>query len=328
MSFSPPAPGAGREQLEEALRTPTSFLRQAAGLDGTTEPMPGLAGCDLEAALAGAEHDFIRYRDLAVHLEVHEAADRDAPCLVIHHGLGDHVRRFTPLAGRLAEAGVNVVAVDRPGHGLSQGHRGHCPLPAALAVVESSIRHARERFGGPVLLLGDSLGGITLWYALTHEIDADGVLCHCIAHPEVHHDPSMRWKGPLTRALGRVAPKAPVPVRQIADYDHVALDPRTQAAFDAGSDEVFNFTATAASVASYVGFRPRRPWRELTTPAAVWIGAADRMVTPEMTRTAFERAAPPDATYTELPGQGHQVFLDHLAESFPPLVEWIESVPA
>ena len=322
MSFTPPAPGDEREQLEAALAAPTGFLRAAAGLDGD-DPMPGLADCDLEAALADAEHVYIPWRSSSIHLEVHSAA-AGSPTIVIHHGLGDHVRRFTPLAGRLAEAGFNVVAVDRPGHGLSPGRRGHCPLSWALDIVESSIRYARERFGGPVLLLGDSLGGITLWYSLTRSVDADAVLCHCIGHPDVHHDPSMRWKQPLMRAFGRIAPTAPIPVRQIADYENVALDPRTQAAFDAELDEVFNFSVTAVSAASYLGFRPDRPWTEVETPVAVWIGAEDRMVTPEFTRRSFEREAPPAAQLEVLPGMGHQVFLDHLADAFPRLLQWID----
>jgi alpha-beta hydrolase superfamily lysophospholipase len=288
------------------------------------EPIPGLAGVDLDAALEGAEHEFVSYRDLSVHLELHLAGP-DSPTVVFHHGLGDHVRRFTPLAGRLAGAGFNVVAVDRPGHGLSQGRRGHCPLPWALDVVDASVRYARDRFGGPVILLGDSLGGITLWYSLTRGLDADAVLCHCIAHPEVDVDSSMRWKRPLMTALGKIAAKAPVPVRRIADYDHVALEPRTQAAFDSERDEVFNFRVTAGSAASYFNFRPDRPWSRIETPVAVWIGAEDRLVTPEFTRRAYEREHPPGATYSELPGQGHQVFLDHLDQSFPRLIDWIDS---
>jgi pimeloyl-ACP methyl ester carboxylesterase len=126
-------------------------------------------------------------------------------------------------------------------------------------------------------------------------------------------------------AFGRLAAKAPVSVRQIADYDHVALEPRTQAVFDSERDDVFNFRVTAGSAASYFGFRPDRPWSEVETPVAVWIGAEDRLVTPEFTRRAYEREHPPGATYSELPGQGHQVFLDHLDQSFPRLIDWIDS---
>ncbi|HKJ35829.1 MAG TPA: alpha/beta fold hydrolase [Solirubrobacterales bacterium] len=322
MSFTPPPPGASREELEAALAAPTSFLREASGLNGG-EPIPGLADCDLEAALDGARHEFVRHRGLAVHLEIHEAA-RGAPTVVIHHGLGDHVRRFTPLAGMLAEAGFNTVALDRPGHGLSQGHRGHCPLPWALDLVDSSVAFARSRFGGPVILLGDSLGGITLWYALTLEVDADAVLCHCIGHPEVDLDSSMRWKQPLMKASGTLLPKAPIPVRHIADYDEVALEPATQKAFDSERDDVFNFKVTAGSAASYIGFRPGIPWARVTTPAAVWIGAEDRMVTPEFTRRSYEREHPPGAELDELAGMGHQVFLDHLAAAFPRFLDWTD----
>src|SRR5439155_17946611 len=128
------------------------------------------------------------------------------------------VRRMPPLAARLSAEGFNVVMMDQPGHGVSEGRRGHCPLGWALELVDQGVGWARERFRGPVVLLGDSLGGITLWYALTRDPDAEAVVCHCISHPDVRHDRSMAVKAPLMKAGARLRPYAPVPVTQLADY--------------------------------------------------------------------------------------------------------------
>lgn len=304
-----------RESVEAALVPASAAVRASLGRHG------GLEDADLDAALERLEHDFIEYRGLGVHLEVH-AAGAGQPTLVVHHGLGDHVRRMTPLAARLVVEGFNVVMMDRPGHGVSEGRRGHCPLGWALELVDESIRYARRRMGGPVVLLGDSLGGITLWYALTAEPDAEAVICHCISHPDVHHDRTMAVKAPLLRSLARVTPYSPVPITRIADYRHVALDPLTREYFDSRGDPAFCYTATAAMAASYLGFRPRRSWESVRTPALVMIGAEDRMVSPRFTRECFERARPPRATYLELPGICHQMFLDHLDAALPPMVGW------
>lgn len=55
----------------------------------------------------------------------------------------------------------------------------------------------------------------------------------------------------------------------------------------------------------------------------VLIGSADRMVTPEFTRRVLERARPPHAQLIELPGAGHQLFLDDLGTAIEPLADWL-----
>jgi pimeloyl-ACP methyl ester carboxylesterase len=163
------------------------------------------------------------------------------------------------------------------------------------------------------------------WYLLTREPDVDAAVCHCIAHPDVQHDPSFRVKAPLMRALARVAPRLPVPVSQVANYEHVAIDPETKRQFDERLDPLFTFTVTARAAASYLSFRPRIPWEEVRTPVLVLIGAEDRMVTPQFTREAFDRATPPNAELRVIPDAGHQLFLDDLGQVLPALLEWSAS---
>jgi pimeloyl-ACP methyl ester carboxylesterase len=314
----PPPPA----EAERLLELPTRLILEARDRN------PALAALDLEASLDRLEHQWLPYKGLLIHLEA-QPGPPGAPTFVIAPGLGDHARRHLALATALAERGYGTVAVDRRGHGLSEGRRGDASLDADLEVLELAIAHARATGGGPVLLLGDSLGGIMSWYLLTREPDVEAVVCHCIGHPEVLPDPSHRYKQPILRALGRIAPRAPISVRQIADYDHVALDPVTKDYFDREVDQLFNFKVTARSVGSYVGFRPGIPWERVTTPVLVMIGAEDRMVTPEFTRAAFDRARPPGAEFLTIAGAGHQLFLDDLGAAAGPLLDWAErTLPA
>jgi UDP-glucose 4-epimerase len=312
------ADGPPRHQVaERMLEIPTSWVREA------TATLPGLAGFDLDATLDRLEHAWIEHRGERVHLEVHEAAHPRAT-VVYAHGLGDHARRSTPLGGALADAGLNAVLIDRRGHGISEGGRGDATLETDLAVTELALGYARERFGSPVVLMGDSLGGIMSWYLLTREPDVEAVVCHCINHPDVHNDPSLRWKAALTRALAKVAPTLRIPVDQIADYSQVALEPLTGRYFAERPDRLFNFRVTMRSVASYAAFEPRIPWERVTVPVLVTIGDEDRMVTREHTERCLQRARTPRTTFLPLAGMGHQLFLDHLAGALPPVLEWIE----
>jgi len=312
---SPPT----RAAAEELLAGPTDLLLAARDRN------PALASLDLERALATLDHEWAPYRGSAIHLERH-GNDPDAPTVIVAHGLGDHSRRQLPLAAALGERGFNSLLIDRLGHGISDGRRGDATLEADLGVLELAIGVARSRGNGPVILLGDSLGGIMSWYLLTREPDVDAVVCHCIAHPDVHPDPSFARKAPVMRALGRIAPLARIPVERIADYDEVALDPETKRQFAEHVDPLFNFTVTARSAASYIGFRPAFGWERVQTPALVMIGTADRMVTPEFTRRAFERAQPPRAELIEIEGGGHQLFGDQIDLAIGPLATWLAVV--
>lgn len=80
--------------------------------------------------------------------------------VVIVHGLGEHGGRYAWLAQALNTLGWAVFAHDLRGHGRSAGSRGRLrrtddPL-RDLAVV---LDVARAEGGGPLLLLGHSLGG-------------------------------------------------------------------------------------------------------------------------------------------------------------------------
>jgi lysophospholipase len=307
-----------KEVAERMLQVPTRLILEAR------ERNPALAALDLEGALERLEHRWIGTPGERLRLEVH-AGEPDAPTFVITHGLGDHARRLMPLAAALAERGYNAIAIDRRGHGLSEGRRGDATLAEDHDALDRAISIARERFGGPVILCGDSLGGIMSWYLLTREPPIAAAVCHCIGHPDVDHDLAFRVKRPAVRLLARMAPGARIPVRRIADYEHVALDPATRAYFDQELDRLFNFSITARASASYLVFSPERPWEEVTTPVLVTIGSEDRMITPHYTKRCLERAKPPNVTYLEVPGAGHQLFLDDLGLILPDLLEWVGS---
>ena len=62
----------------------------------------------------------------------------------------------------------------------------------------------------------------------------------------------------------------------------------------------------------------------MTTPVLVTIGDEDRMVSRRHTEACLEQARTPRTTFLPLPGMGHQLYLDHLADALPPTLEWIE----
>jgi UDP-glucose 4-epimerase len=303
------------EVLERALEVMTSRLREWSAR------VPGMGGLDVDAAIAEVEHEFIAHRGTRVHLELHAAGPGD-PTVVLTHGIGAHARLYTPLAARLREQGLNVVIVDRPGHGLSEGRRGDCTVARSLDVLEEAVRFARARYAGPVVLGGSSLGGILAWYALTREPDVDAAFCHFIAHPSLYPDRAAQLKLAPLRGLARVAPTAPVPVRRVADFNAIAEDPHVRAYWEQEVDGLYCFRNTARTIAGLFEFKPQLDWTRVAIPTLVVIGEHDRMTMPEYVERVLERAAPPRTSYRKLAGAAHLLPIEALDELTEEIVEW------
>ncbi len=151
--------------------TPTLTSRECAAimilLQGKSilEPQYALAGHGAcEAALApasdfvgmtGGEHVQLATSSGRVHCEVHHPSVTrpGTAAVVIPVRPGLHARYLTPLALELSDAGVGVVLLDLPGHGLSTGKRGRVGQSDFYAAVAEALDHARTVFGSPVAVI-------------------------------------------------------------------------------------------------------------------------------------------------------------------------------
>ena len=81
--------------------------------------------------------------------------------MCIIHGIGEYIGRYDRMAKVLNDAGIAVIGVDLPGHGLSEGKRGHAaPRAHVLDVVTAILDFATERYPGvDIVLYGHSMGG-------------------------------------------------------------------------------------------------------------------------------------------------------------------------
>ena len=80
------------------------------------------------------------------------------------HGYGEHAGRYARMAGAFNAQGIAVVGADLRGYGLSSGKRGSIrSFEEYLLDVDAIVARARERSGGgPVGLLGHSMGGLAV----------------------------------------------------------------------------------------------------------------------------------------------------------------------
>ncbi len=277
------------------------------------------AGADA-GTFSGASGAPIHWRSWA------PATDPARAVIVIVHGLGEHCGRYEWVAGRLAEHGYAVFALDHHGHGRSGGRRGRFSMQTAVADVDQLVQRAvAEHDGAPVVILGHSLGGlITLRYALAHGERLQGlILSGTLAQVD-----GRRAAKAVGRVLGRVVPALPV-----ARVDPAALshDPAVVAAYT--FDPLVSGTVTAAIAAELLaqtdGLEADLP--RLTLPTLVIWGTADRICAPAGSEMVAARLGGADTTARPFPGLYHELLnepereqvLDEivawLARRYPPL---------
>lgn len=83
--------------------------------------------------------------------------------VLIVHGHGEHINRYTHVADYLNQQGWAVAGYDQRGHGQSPGLRGRLKQPDDLLHdLGAAIDQARAHLpGGPFIVLAHSMGGVT-----------------------------------------------------------------------------------------------------------------------------------------------------------------------
>jgi len=141
---------------------------------------------------------------------VWEAGDPRGSLLLIH-GLGEHSGRYQPLAEKLIQQRISVLAFDLRGHGLSQGPRGEVSaFPRFLEdlLLMEGILHRQVPEGLPRFLLGHSLGGLVALHRL--RMLGGGYAGAVFSAPWLAAS-QPGWLRRLGRISGWLFPRLPVP---------------------------------------------------------------------------------------------------------------------
>ena len=92
--------------------------------------------------------------------------------ITIVHGLGSHSSRYTHFADFFTRNGYVILAFDLPGHGYSDGIRGHADSYDQIAdIIQHFLDYASLEYPNlPQYLYGHSMGGgLVLFYLITRQ---------------------------------------------------------------------------------------------------------------------------------------------------------------
>lgn len=140
------------------------------------------------------------------------AVDEPQAVVLITHGIGEHLGRYSKLVNRFTSAHISVFQYDLPGHGQSAIKptlfNKFEELTEAMDCEYQKAEEYARRYKIPLFLLGHSMGGlITAYYVCTKQPSCHGVI---LSAPAV--DPGKRVNRLIRSGasfLSRWIPKMP-----------------------------------------------------------------------------------------------------------------------
>lgn len=244
---------------------------------------------------------------------------------VIAHGLAEHSGRHEHLAGRLADHGFAVYALDHRGHGHSPGRRANIQrFDYVVEDLHALIRRAAAGNPGlPVTLIGHSMGGaIALECALRHPQSQRQLV---LSAPALAAGEDV---SPLQVAVVRLL-SALLPNTGALTLPAEALsrDPEVVRAYDQ-DPLVYRGAIPARTLAEL--FKAMKSFPESTPrleiPVLVLHGTDDTVVPPAAVEGVLARLGPVDKTVLRYEGLYHEVFNEPERERvIGDLLDWLEA---
>lgn len=245
--------------------------------------------------------------------------------ILVAHGLGEHINRYTNLVNNVVPRGFAVYGLDHQGHGKSEGTR--CYIDRFQVFIDDlksfyDIVH-KENAGLKIVLLGHSMGGlIATSFAEQHQQDLS---CLVVSAPLLKPGDSI---APaiivMARVLSVLTPKMGV---QALDSTFLSHDKSVVEAYDK-DPLVFRgkITARLGSEMFSTMVKVEQAMSSLTLPLLIMQGSEDKLVNPEGAKTLYAKAGSGDKTLKFYEGFYHEIFNEPDREKvFADLDPWLDS---
>ncbi len=249
-------------------------------------------------------------------------------CVVLVHGLGEHIGRYRHVAERLTHGGWSVLGYDQRGHGVSEGARGQLATSAdLLRDLALVIDVARAGHAGPLVLLGHSMGGLVAARFIAEGLEPEPADWHRPVDALVLSSPALdtgmrQGQRLLLALLGPLTPN--LAVANGLKPEWISRDAAVVAAYVA---DPLVHDRIAPRLARFIVdggefVRSRAPrWQ---VPTLLLFAGSDRCVAPAGA-AAFGAAAPADVvTVREFAPLFHEIFNEpEQEEVFTVLGDWL-----
>jgi len=249
--------------------------------------------------------------------------DHAKAVVILVHGIGEHIARYSHWIKRFNDKGFAFVGLDLPGHGKSDGKRGHIRNYSVTdEMLDTLIREYGKTFPGlPMFLYGHSLGGgIVLDYLIRRDPPVKGAV---VTSPYLRlaFEPP-KFKLVLASVMESILPSLVQPSGLV--IEHISHDPGVVADYKSDplihgkiSVSLFN-SATSAATHSLTHAE------NIRIPILLLHGSDDKLTSPDSSREFASKS--PQVTLKIWEGGYHELHNEPFKdEVFSVIAEWLES---
>jgi acylglycerol lipase len=244
--------------------------------------------------------------------------------ILVAHGLGEHINRYTNLINNVVPRGFAVYGLDHQGHGKSEGTR--CYIDRFQVYLDDlktfyDIVH-KENPGLKIILLGHSMGGlIATAYAEQHQ---DELCCLVVSAPLLKAGDSVSAATiKMARVLSAIIPKMGV---QALDSNFLSRDKAVVEAYD--KDPLVyrgKITARLGSEMFTTMAKVEQGMPSIKLPLLIMQGTEDKLVEHEGAKMLYAKAGSSDKTLKLYEGFYHEIFNEPERDKvFADLDPWLD----
>lgn len=260
---------------------------------------------------------------LRTHAWRQQAVASPRGCVLIVHGIGEHMGRYAHVADALNAQGFDVIGFDQYGHGDSPGKRGTLASPMRLLDdLAAMVDHARQSFAQaqPLVLLGHSMGGVLAARLVAENVRAvDGLV---LSSPAIASG-MKAWQRVLAKLLANIAPG--FTIANGLPTEAISHDAAVVAAYLADPKVHDRVSGRLAKFVDESGAPLLAAASQWQTPTLLlYAGNQDRLVNAEGSRRFAQRAPADVVTAQEFPHHFHELFNEtERAPVFDALTRWL-----
>lgn len=236
----------------------------------------------------------------------HWPVDQPKAVVGIVHGFGEHSGRYAHVAAFLNRHGYAVTTYDLPGHGQTQGKRGHVDrYDTLLDSVQTLLDFTRTEYPElPVFLFGHSMGGnILANFLIRRQPRIKGAVVQGAWLKVPYELPKFEiW---LAKTMRNILPS--IQVSSKLDVSAVSRDPAVVAAYKA--DKLNHSVITPGW---FFGAYEAQQYAidhaaDIQVPTLIMHGAADKIAGPDGSKALYENGNKALLTFKTWDGLYHEI---------------------
>lgn len=182
-------------------------------------------------------------------------AGENAPLIIFLSGIGTYTELYAELLYGLSEVGFNVVGLDYPGHGYSEGKRGQYTVESVRKALTELLDLTEQSHSGPVYIFGYSIGSLLALDFAEHDERVQGIICGTLLVPEVAPDLLHLWGWQWVWGMSMWMPSYRMSLKTVVDYERLLKG--NPAAVDINHDPLMIFDYPISTLSSLFTWKSR-----------------------------------------------------------------------